>query len=141
MKAMKNWFSIIAVLLLSAVAWSQEQPVKILFDVTSSDVKVQESAVRHVDMMSKAYPDSQFEVVMYGGSSQMAIQGKSTVEAKVKELVGRDNVSFKMCEGTLKRKEIKKSDLIPGIGTVPDGILELVHKQSQGWGYIKEGGK
>lgn len=126
------------VVLTSAIA--QEKPVKILFDVTSSDTKVQEAAVRHVDMMSKTYTNSQFEVVMYGGSSQMALQGKSTVEEKIKELTARENVSFVMCEGTLKRKEIKKSELIPGIGTVPDGILELVEKQQQGWGYIKEGG-
>ena len=137
---MKKWMILTVVCLFSTVLSAQEKPVKILFDVTSSDAKVQESAVRHVDMMSKSYPDSEFEVVMYGGSSQMAILGKSTVEDKVKELVARDNVSFKMCEGTLKRKEIKKSDLIPGIGTVPDGILELVSKQQQGWGYIKEGG-
>lgn len=123
-----------------ATAWSQETPVKILFDVTSSDVKVQEAAVRHVDMMSKSYPDSEFEVVMYGGSLQMALAGKSTVEEKISELVTRENVSFKMCQGTLKRKQVDKSALIPGIGTVPDGILELVSKQSQGWGYIKEGG-
>lgn len=137
---MRKCLILTVVCLFSTVLLAQEKPVKILFDVTSSDAKVQESAVRHVDMMSKSYPDSEFEVVMYGGSSQMAILGKSTVEDKVKELVARDNVSFKMCEGTLKRKEIKKSDLIPGIGTVPDGILELVSKQQQGWGYIKEGG-
>lgn len=126
--------------IICSVATAQEQAVNILFDVTSSDVKVQEAAVRHVNMMSQYYPNSNFEVVMYGGSSQMAIQGKSTVEDQVKELVARENVSFVMCEGTLKRKEIKKSELIPGIGTVPDGIMELVTKQKQGWGYIKEGG-
>ncbi|WP_224487834.1 DsrE family protein [Robertkochia flava] len=138
---MKNiWNSIVVAILVASCAMAQEQPVKILFDVTSSDTKVQEAAVRHVDMMSKTYTDSEFEVVMYGGSSQMALQGKSTVEDKVRELVARENVKFVMCEGTLRRKEIKKSELIPGVGTVPDGILELVNKQQQGWGYIKEGG-
>lgn len=137
---MKNWLCLILMVVAVGMTTAQEQSVNILFDVTSSDVKVQEAAVRHVNAMSEYYPNSKFEVVMYGGASQMAIQGKSTVEAQLKELVARENVSFVMCEGTLKRKEIKKSDLIPGIGTVPDGIMELVTKQQQGWGYIKEGG-
>ncbi len=137
---MKSWLSLVLMVVAVTVTTAQDPSVNILFDVTSSDVKVQEAAVRHVKMMSAAYPNSKFEVVMYGGSSQMAIKGKSTVEEQLQELVGRDNVSFVMCEGTLKRKEIDKADLIEGIGTVPDGIMELVTKQQQGWGYIKEGG-
>ncbi|THD69123.1 hypothetical protein E7Z59_01980 [Robertkochia marina] len=137
---MKIWLSLILMVVSVGITTAQDESVNILFDVTSSDVKVQEATVRHVNAMSASYPNSKFEVVMYGGASQMAIQGKSTVEEQLKELVARENVSFLMCEGTLKRKEIKKSDLIPGIGTVPDGIMELVMKQQQGWGYIKEGG-
>lgn len=137
---MKNWLSLLLAIVFVSAGFAQKQAVNILFDVTSSDVKVQEAAVRHVNMMSQAYPDSKFEVVMYGGSSQMAIKGKSTVQDQLQELVARENVDFVMCEGTLKRKEIDKADLIEGIGTVPDGIMELVTKQQQGWGYIKEGG-
>jgi intracellular sulfur oxidation DsrE/DsrF family protein len=39
---------------------------------------------------------------------------------------------------TLNRKNIDKSELIPNFEIVPDGILEIVTKQSEGWGYIKE---
>ena len=39
----------------------------------------------------------------------------------------------------MKRHKIEKSQLIPGVTTVPDGILEIIMKQKEGWGYIKEG--
>ncbi|WP_224484942.1 DsrE family protein [Robertkochia aurantiaca] len=130
------------VLMIGYHAFAQEsvRPVKIVFDVTSDNVKTQESAVRHIKMMSQAYPESEFEMVMYGGSIDMVLPGKSTVAADIEELSGRDNISFKVCEGTMKRHKIDKTALIPGVETVPDGILELVAKQKQGWGYIKEGG-
>ena len=31
----------------------------------------------------------------------------------------------------------QKSQLLEGVGTVPDGIYEIISKQHQGWGYIK----
>ena len=117
---------------------AQEKPVKIVFDVTSSDEGVHSSAMRHVKAMSEAYPKSKFEVVMYGGSVNMALKDKSTVGQDMADLAKRTNVSLVVCEGTLKRHNIDKSALIDGVKTVPDGIVEIVNKQQQGWGYIKE---
>jgi len=50
-----------------------------------------------------------------------------------------ENVTFAICEGTMKRHEVDEADLIEGVTKVPDGILEIVSKQQDGWGYIKEG--
>jgi intracellular sulfur oxidation DsrE/DsrF family protein len=38
----------------------------------------------------------------------------------------------------MKRHKVDVSQLIPGVTTVPDGILEIIKRQSEGWGYIKE---
>jgi len=118
---------------------AQKTPVKIIFDVTSSNVKVHESTVRHVKLMAKAYPESQFEVVMYSGSINMVVKAKSTVAVDMEALAKKDNVSFVVCQGTMKRHKIDTSQLISGVTTVPDGILEIIMKQAEGWGYIKEG--
>ena len=136
---MKLFTTLFLASLFSFHVFAQEKPVKIVFDVTSDNVKVHQSAIRHVKAMSKAYPDSEFEVVMYSGSMDMALKDKSSVAEDMKELAQNKNVSFKVCEGTMKRHNISATDLIPGVGTVPDGILEIINKQEEGWGYIKEG--
>jgi hypothetical protein len=112
--------------------------VKIVFDVTSNDTAVHESAVRHVKAMSEAYPNSNFEVVMYSGAMEMALKDKSVVAKYIEELSKKNNIDFVICEGTMKRHNVNTSQLIDGIKTVPDGILEIVNKQKEGWGYIKE---
>jgi intracellular sulfur oxidation DsrE/DsrF family protein len=38
----------------------------------------------------------------------------------------------------MKQHNISTSDIIEGVRSVPDGILEIVSKQQKGWGYIKE---
>lgn len=135
---MKTYFLFMLALLLSLDIFAQARPVKIVFDVTSSNVEVHQATIRHVDMMSEEYPESEFEVVLYGGSVDMVLSEKSTVGNEVKMLAAKDNVSFVICEFTMRRKNIPLSQLIPGVSTVPDGIMELVLKQQEGWGYIKE---
>jgi intracellular sulfur oxidation DsrE/DsrF family protein len=37
----------------------------------------------------------------------------------------------------MKRMNVDKSQLIPGVEVVPDGIYEIISKQRENWGYIK----
>lgn len=136
---MKTFINLIIACFFSAIALAQEKPVKIVFDVTSDNTKVHQSAMRHVKMMAEAYPDSNFEVVMYSGAYEMVIQGKSVVSEEMEALAKVDNVDFVVCQASLNRHKIEPSQLITGVRTVPDGILEIIQKQELGWGYIKEG--
>jgi len=117
---------------------AQPKPVKIVFDVTSRDTLTQQAAVRHVTLMAESYPHSYFELVVYGGALSMVVNGKSTVSKAIQKLEGNTKVSFKVCEYSMKRAGVDKSQLVPNVGTVPDGIIEIVTKQAEGWGYIKE---
>lgn len=135
---MKKFVTLLLAFFFAFSLFAQEKPVKIVFDVTSSNPKVHQSTIRHVKFMSNAYPDSKFEVVMYSGSMDMVLKDKSTVAEDIEALAKDENITFVMCEGTMKRYEVNNSQLIPGVKTVPDGILEIITKQGEGWGYIKE---
>ena len=37
----------------------------------------------------------------------------------------------------MRNQKVDKSKLLSGVGTVPDGIGEIVARQRDGWGYIK----
>ncbi|MRX65550.1 DsrE family protein [Maribacter luteus] len=136
---MKTIVNLIMVCVLSTMVFAQEKPVKIVFDVTSSNTSVHESAMRHVKMMAKAYPDSKFEMVMYSGAYGMVVKGESTVSDEMEALAENENVDFVVCQASLNRHKIDASQLVAGVRAVPDGILEIIQKQGQGWGYIKEG--
>jgi intracellular sulfur oxidation DsrE/DsrF family protein len=136
---MRKVLNIVLACLFTTLAFAQENPVKIVFDVTSSNTGVHESTMRHVKMMSKAYPDSMFEVVMYSGAYEMVVKDKSVVSDEMEALAKNDNVDFVVCQASLNRHEIDASQLVAGVRAVPDGILEIIQKQGEGWGYIKEG--
>jgi intracellular sulfur oxidation DsrE/DsrF family protein len=128
----------IAFVLISFVAMSQDKTVKVVFDITSADTLTHQAVLRHVSGMAKAYPKSTFEVVIYGGALPMVLKNKSTVSKGIQKLENAPNVSFKVCEETMKRYNVDKSQLLPTVGTVPDAIIEIVTRQGEGWGYIKE---
>lgn len=136
---MKKYIIILLAVFFTLNLTAQEKPIKIVFDVTSSDVKVHQAAIRHVKFMSQAYADAQFEVVMYSGSIDMVLKDKSSVAEDLEALAKNKNITFVVCQGTMKRHKITDDQLIPGLVQVPDGILEIIMKQADGWGYIKEG--
>jgi intracellular sulfur oxidation DsrE/DsrF family protein len=134
---MKKYF-ILMLLGYSALGMAQNKPVKILFDVTSNDSLTHQAVLRHVKAMASSYTNSNFEVVVYGGAISMLMKDQSTVSKDIETACSNKNVSFAVCAQTLKRHNIDKSQLVPGIVIVPDAIMEIVTKQGEGWGYIKE---
>lgn len=117
---------------------AQQKPVRIVFDVTSADPSVHESAIRHVSLMSATYPGSSYEVVIYGKGIDMVLGEKSSVSMEIQSLIEKSQVKFAVCELTMKKYQISPNQLIPGVVAVPDGILEIFNRQQEGWGYIKE---
>ena len=124
--------------LVCAVVQAQSKPVKIVFDITSRDTLTHQTVLRHVVSMAKAYPDSQFEVVVYGGALPMLISDQSSVADNIRQLEGKSNVTFMVCDQTMQRYGVDKSQLLNNVTVVPDAIMQIVMRQGEGWGYIKE---
>ena len=110
---------------------------RVVFDLTSKDSLDQKAVLRWVSEVSKASPDARLEVVMYGQGVNMVTKGRSVVAETVNKLSQNKNVTFAVCAVALQNQGINKSDLLPNIVVVPDGIYEIILKQREGWGYIK----
>jgi len=115
----------------------QPQPYRVAFDLTSRDTLEQKAVLRWLREVGTASPEAQMEVVMYAKGFELVMPDRSLFAADVKEAMKNPNVSFKVCAIALKNNNVDKSQLFPGVGTVPDGIHELVMKQQDRWGYIK----
>ena len=135
---MKKMLSFLAPLLVAPLFLLAQKPdYKVVFDLTSKDPAMHQTVVRWINAITKETPDAQLEVVFYGQSLDMVRNDKSTLASEVTTLARNNNVSFAVCEMAMKRHNIDKSQLLPGVKTVPDGIYELISRQKEGWGYIK----
>lgn len=93
--------------------------------------------IREVSIIKQANPDAMIEVVLYGKSLDLVCKGKSQYADEIQKLAGQKGVSFNVCQIAMDHNNIDQSQLIAGVGVVPDGIYEIIKKQRDGWGYIK----
>jgi uncharacterized protein len=140
---MKLLPALIGVVALSAVAigvhaqTSQPQPYKVVFDLTSSDPIDQQAVLRWITEVKAVNPTTETEVVMYGRGLDLIIAGKTTRAADVAKAISDLHADFRVCAIAMKNQQVDKSQLLPNVEIVPDGIGEIVAKQRAGWGYIK----
>jgi uncharacterized protein len=127
---------LLAVLSLGFVR-AQSHPYRVVFDLTSRDTLEQKAVLRWLREVGTSSPNAQMEVVMYAKGIELVMPERSAYTAEVKEAMKSPNVTFKVCAIALKNNNVDKSQLLPGVQTVPDGIYELVMKQQDHWGYIK----
>ncbi|WP_026769146.1 DsrE family protein [Asinibacterium sp. OR53] len=118
---------------------AQEKNYKVVFDMSSKDTVNQQAVTREIGLIKGASPEAKLEVVVYGQGLDLVVKGRSSQQAAVQQLIADNKASFKVCAMTLKRNNLTKDQLVPGVEIVPDGIYEIISKQRDGWGYIKVG--
>src|SRR6187399_3240370 len=116
---------------------AQQKPYNIVFDLTTSDTATHQRVVRWINGILTSHPDAKIEVVFYGKALDMIVKDKSTVSGDVIKLGTDKKVTFAACEHAMQVFNIGKNQLLNGVTTVPDALIELVTKQAEGYGYIK----
>ena len=118
---------------------AQNSDRQIIIDVTSTNFKVYQSILLTVKVMAERNPNSQIDVIAYGEAVPMLMKKKSAVEEEIAKYAKLENVTFTACEISMTLFNIKKDQLIEGVRTVENAVVEIAKKQNEGWGYIKSG--
>jgi len=87
-------------------------------------------------MLKEAGPTFDIEVVCHGGGIGLLVQNQSGHAAEIERL-SKEGVRFVACENTMRDKSIPQESLLPGVGTVPSGAVEIVRKQQAGFAYFQ----
>jgi intracellular sulfur oxidation DsrE/DsrF family protein len=118
-------------------AAAQTPSYKVVFDMSSKDSVNQQAIVRELNLIRQSNPAARMEVVVYGQGLSLVTNEETAQHAAVQKLLADKQIYFKVCAMTMKRMNVDKSQLLPGVEVVPDGIYEIISKQQEGWGYIK----
>ena len=77
------------------------------------------------------------EVLAYGPGIRILANGAAT--ASQMPGLEKQGVHFVACENAMKSTHLTKADLLPGVTSVPSGVVELVRRQEAGYSYVKVG--
>ncbi len=121
-------------LALSTGAWAQ---AKVVFQVSDNDPAKWNLTLNNVRNVQADLGEEKVtaEVVVYGPGIAMLKAG-SPVAQRVADALGK-NVKVVACENTMKAQKLTYDDMLPKIGYVPAGVVELIQRQADGYAYIK----
>ena len=111
---------------------------KAVFQVSDADPAKWNLALNNVHNVLHDYGGAEavdVEIVAYGPGIGM-LKGDSSVAARIAEAV-KSGVKVVACQNTMKGQKLVAADMLPTIGYVPSGVVELMKKQQQGWAYIR----
>jgi uncharacterized protein len=103
-------------------------PLKVVVHVNMAESGVQGAGLKNVTNILREDPDARIEFVCHGAGIGLVERARSEHADAVAALI-KKGVAFVACENTMRQKSIKTEDLLPGVGTVPSGALEVVRKQ------------
>jgi intracellular sulfur oxidation DsrE/DsrF family protein len=75
------------------------------------------------------------EIVAFGPGVDMLKAG-SPVAARVAE-AQQAGVHVAACQNTMRNRHLVEADMLPAMGYVPSGVVEIMRKQREGWATIR----
>ena len=123
-----------AALTLVGGAWAQ---TKVVFQVSDNDPAKWALTLNNVRNAQVDLGEDKViaEIVVYGPGIAMLKSG-SPVADRVAEALGK-NVQVVACQNTMQAMKLVNADMLPRIGYVPAGVVELIQRQGAGYAYIK----
>jgi intracellular sulfur oxidation DsrE/DsrF family protein len=129
-------------LTLTPQAPAQTKTHHVIFVVTSADKDDWNTAMLLADhFLAGIRPEpADVEVLAYGPGIDIMAKGATTnpIAAQMAALQ-KLGVHFVACENAMRAHHILKADLLPGVTSVPSGVVELVRRQEAGYAYVKVG--
>lgn len=116
---------------------AEANPKKVVFQVSDDNPRTWNLALNNLRNLQEAYgkDNIEAELVVYGPGISM-LKADSKVEPRVNAALA-NGVKVVACENTMKAQKLTRDDMMPGIGYVPGGVVELIERQRQGWAYIR----
>ncbi len=75
------------------------------------------------------------EIVLYGPGINMA-KLESPLGERVREAIEK-GVRIAVCENTMHNSKVTKDDMLPSLGYVKAGVVELMKREQEGYAYIR----
>jgi intracellular sulfur oxidation DsrE/DsrF family protein len=134
--------AVLAVLLAVAIAPAQAQQPgasksKVVMQVSDGDAAKWNLALNNArNLQTDLGADNvDIEIVAYGPGIGM-LKADSVVGSRVGEALA-SGVKVVACENTMRGQKLTKPDMLPSVGYVSAGVVEIMQKQQQGWAYIR----
>jgi uncharacterized protein len=120
-----------------AMAQAAAAKNRALFQVTDNDPARWNMILNNMQNLREGVAGEpiEIELVAYGPGINM-LKSDSSVKQRIAEAL-KSGVKVNGCQNTMSNMKLTPADMVPEIGYVPSGVVEVMRKQQQGWAYIR----
>ena len=122
---------------LGALAQAQPAQNRAVFQVTDNDPARWTMILNNIENLREGVGSEsvEIELVAYGPGVAM-LKADSSVRERIDAAL-KSGVAVNACQNTMRGMKLVPTDMLPAIGYVPSGVVEVMRKQQQGWAYIR----
>ncbi len=138
-----------------------ESSAKVVYDLTTNNIKAFERKILKAIVTNKAHYESKLKeldvtVVIHGGSYRYFTKDPSNTEyqtdkallenyaelkKRVKSMADTYDVEFLMCGAGMPKHGLKAKDIVKFVKIIPNSTIGLIDRQNEGYAYIPVGDK
>ncbi|CAN5588135.1 DsrE family protein [soil metagenome] len=112
---------------------------RIVFEVTMAGTEQWTAVLNNVENLRQSLGDgTEIEVVAHSKGLGMLVAKDNSLADRIQKLAD-EGIVFAACENTMRKKNVRKDQLLPSATTTDSGVAEVVRKQEAGWSYLKSG--
>jgi intracellular sulfur oxidation DsrE/DsrF family protein len=116
---------------------SQPPHNKALFQVTDNDPARWNMILNNMTNLREGVGGESIEIELVAfGPGLLMLKADSSSRQRIAEAL-KNGVKVNACQNTMNGMKLTPADMLPDIGYVPAGVVEVMRKQQQGWAYIR----
>ena len=121
----------------AAQSADQQTKHRVVLQVSDDNPKTWNQALNVIENLQQAYGKQNVDVELVAfGFGLGILKLESVAGSRVQDAVA-SGAQIRACEVTMRRQKLTKADMLPNIGYVPAGVVEIIAKQGQGWSVIR----
>ncbi|HTP96953.1 MAG TPA: DsrE family protein [Burkholderiales bacterium] len=132
--------AMVAMLSLAGMPLAQAQAPKqrVVFQMSDGDPAKWNLALNNIRNVQEDLGGGnvEIELVAYGAGGIGMLKLDSEVANRIADALSA-GVKVLACENTMRGQKLTRSDMLPNIGYVRAGVMELIERQREGWAYIR----
>jgi uncharacterized protein len=116
---------------------AEAAPARVVMQVSDADPVRWNLALNNVRNVRQSLGATgvEIELVAYGPGIGM-LKTDSVVGDRIADAL-KDGVKVVACQATMSALRLTEGDMLPRVGYVPSGAVELIRKQQQGYAYLR----
>ena len=127
----------VAALPLFATAQDAARPTRVVVQVSEADPARWNLVLNNVKNLQDELGADKVavEIVAYGPGIGM-LKFDAPTNSRVSDAI-KSGVAVQACENTMHNQKLVRADMLPGVGYVPAGVVQIIRRQQEGWAYLR----